>query len=121
MDWLDRFDSVWSIDFEFSQPPGERPQVVCMVAREYKSQWLIRMDMETLVKLKQPPFDVGSNALCVAYFSSAEWNCFLSLGWPLPHYVLDLWTEFRCLFNGTRPACGWGLLSCLTHFGFDSM
>ena len=31
MDWLNRFDSVWSIDFEFSQPPGNRPSVGCLV------------------------------------------------------------------------------------------
>src|SRR6056297_1310629 len=121
MKWLNRFDSVWSLDFEFSQPPGERPNVVCLVAREYHTGRLIRVDMETLATMRRPPFDVGATALCVAYFSSAEWNCFLSLGWPLPACVLDLWAEFRCVHNGSRPAGGWGLLSCLTHHGFDSM
>ncbi|TWU67578.1 DNA polymerase I, thermostable [Crateriforma conspicua] len=121
MDWLNRFDSVWSLDFEFSQPPGERPRVVCLVAREYKTRRLIRVDMDTLATMRRPPFNVDATALFVAYFSSAEWNCFLSLGWPLPACVLDLWAEFRCLLNGTKPAAGWGLLGCLAHFGFDSM
>ncbi|TWU64624.1 DNA polymerase [Crateriforma conspicua] len=121
MDWLNRFDSVWSLDFEFSQPPGERPRVVCLVAREYKTRRLIRVDMNTLATMRRPPFNVDATALFVAYFSSAEWNCFLSLGWPLPACVLDLWAEFRCLLNGTKPAAGWGLLGCLAHFGFDSM
>ena len=121
MDWLNRFDSVWSIDFEFSQPPGERPSVVCLVAREYHSRRLIRVNMDELATMKRPPFDLDASTLCVAYFSSAEWNCFRSLGWSLPACVLDLWAEFRNLHNGTRPAAGWGLLGCLMHFGFDSM
>ncbi len=121
MDRLNRFVSVWSIDFEFSQPPGERPTVVCLVAREYHTKRLIRVGMDDLATMKQPPFEVGTDTLCVAYFSSAEWNCFLSLGWTLPARVLDLYCEFRNLLNGTRPATGWGLLGCLMHFGFDSM
>lgn len=121
MDWLNRFASVWLIDFEFSQPPGERPSVVCLVAREFHSKRLVRIGMDGLRELDRPPFDVGRDALLVAYFSSAEWNCFLALGWPLPECVLDLWCEFRCALNGTRPKAGWGLLSCLVHHGLDSM
>ncbi|EMI54652.1 DNA polymerase [Rhodopirellula sallentina] len=121
MDWLNRFDSVWSLDFEFSQPPGERPSVVCLVARELHTKRLIRIDMDALATMNEPPFDTGPSSLCVAYFSSAEWNCFLALGWNLPARVLDLWCEFRNMLNGTFPASGWGLLSCLSHFGFDSM
>ena len=121
MDWLNRFPSVWLIDFEFSQPPGERPSVVCLVAREFHSKRLVRIGMDELRELDRPPFDVGRDALLVAYFSSAEWNCFLALGWQLPECVLDLWCEFRCALNGTRPKAGWGLLSCLVHHGLDSM
>ncbi len=71
--------------------------------------------------MDRPPFDVGERSLFVAYFSSAEWNCFLSLGWPLPVRVLDLWCEFRNLLNGSKPPAGWGLLSCLAFHGLDSM
>lgn len=122
MSWLDRFSSVWSIDFEFSQPLGERPQVVCLVAVEFRSKQVIRLGMRELENLKSPPFDVGPDSLFVAYFSSAEWNCFLSLGWELPTYVLDLWCEFKCNQNGLpAPPAGFGLLGCLSHFGLDSM
>ena len=103
VDWLNRFDSVWSIDFEFSQPPGERPRVVCLVAREFHSKRLVRIGFDEINKLDRPPFDVGPNALFVAYFSSAEWNCFRSLGWPLPSLVLDLWCEFKNMLNGSTP------------------
>ncbi|EMI17379.1 DNA polymerase I [Rhodopirellula maiorica SM1] len=121
MDWLNRFSSVWLIDFEFSQPPGERPRVACLVAREFHSRRLLRISMDELVEMGQPPFDVGERSLFVAYFSSAEWNCFLALGWPVPVRVLDLFCEFRCLLNGRTPPAGRGLLGCLAYFGFDSM
>ncbi|WP_442506116.1 DNA polymerase [Novipirellula sp. SH528] len=121
MDWLNRFDAVWLIDFEFSQPPGERPRVACLVAREFHSRRLLRISMDELLEMGQPPFDVGERSLFVAYFSSAEWNCFLALGWPVPVRVLDLFCEFRCLLNGRTPPAGRGLLGCLAYFGFDSM
>ncbi|TWT79426.1 DNA polymerase I, thermostable [Planctomycetes bacterium CA13] len=121
MDWLNRFDSVWLIDFEFSQPPGERPIVACLVAREFHSRKLLRIGMDELTTMKRPPFDVSERSLFVAYFSSAEWNCFLSLGWPVPIRVLDLYCEFRNLLNGISLPAGRGLLGCLSHFGFDSM
>ncbi|WP_147869471.1 DNA polymerase [Stieleria maiorica] len=121
MDWLNRFDSVWSIDFEFSQPPGERPHVVCLVAREFHSKRLVRIGFDEINKMDRPPFDVGPNALFVAYFSSAEWNCFRSLGWPLPSLVLDLWCEFKNMLNGSTPPAGFGLLGCLAFHGCDSM
>ncbi|MCA9213791.1 MAG: hypothetical protein KDB27_12040, partial [Planctomycetales bacterium] len=120
-DWLNRFDSVWSLDFEFSCPPGERPSVVCLVAREFHSKRLLRIAMDELRSMTQAPFAVDERSLFVAYFSSAEWNCFLSLGWKLPARVLDLWCEFRNLLNGTQPPAGWGLLGCLTYFGLDSI
>ncbi|MCC9600384.1 DNA polymerase [Stieleria sp. JC731] len=121
MDWLNRFDSVWSIDFEFSQPPGERPSVACLVGREFHSKRLVRIGFDEINKMDQPPFDVGPDQLFVAYFSSAEWNCFRSLGWPLPARALDLWCEFRNLLNGSKPPSGFGLLGCLAFHGLDSM
>ncbi len=121
MDWLNQFDSVWSIDFEFSQPSGERPKVVCLVAREFHSKRILRIGMDDLAAMRDPPFDVDARTLFVAFFSSAEWNCFLALGWPVPIRVLDLWCEFKNLLNGTTPPAGFGLLGCLTYFGLDSM
>lgn len=121
MNWLDRFRAVWSIDFEFSQRPGERPSVGCLVAREFHSKRIVRAGMDELRNMAQPPFDIGDDVLTVAYFSSAEWNCYLALGWPLPTRIVDLWAEFRVSLNGSRPAAGWGLLGCLSHHGLDSM
>lgn len=121
MNSLSRFESVWLIDFEFSAPPGERPRVGCLVARDSLTKRIIRIGFDEINKMDCPPFDVGERSLFVAYFSSAEWNCFRSLGWPLPVRVLDLWCEFRNMLNGSKPSAGWGLLGCLTFHGLDSM
>jgi hypothetical protein len=36
-------------------------------------------------------------------------------------YVLDLFTEFRCLTNGSPTPCGVGLLGALAYFGIDGI
>ncbi len=68
-----------------------------------------------------PPYAVLDDVLFVAYYSSAEFKCHLSLGWALPANVLDLYVEFRVLTNGCPPPNGSGLLGALTYFGLDAM
>lgn len=107
------FDEVWLLDFEFRASPGERPLVVCMVARELRSNRLLRLWVDDLGP--EPPFRVDDGVLFVAYFASAEWGCFLQLGWPLPARILDLYAEFRCETNGLSLPAGRGLLGALSH------
>ena len=113
------YDEVWLIDFEFSAPPGERPTVACLVGRELFSGRLLRLFDGDLTS--DPPFTIGDRTLFVAYYASAEIGCFLSLGWPVPSRILDLFTEFRNLTNGRRTVAGAGLIGALTHFGLDSI
>jgi DNA polymerase I len=96
------FREVWAVDFEFKPPSHERsaPWVVCMVAREINSGRLIRMWRDELLRLRRAPFDTGRDAVMLAYFASAELECFLELEWPLPVNVLDLYVEHRWDTNG---------------------
>jgi DNA polymerase I len=90
-----------------------------MSAREYYSGRHIRMWREELLALHRAPFDVGPEALFVAFYASAEIGCFLELGWDLPVNTLDLFAEHRCATNG-RPlpmGLGNGLLDVLTLHG----
>ena len=112
---------TWLVDFEFSAPTGERPSVVCMVAREYHSGQLIRATGEQLRGMPQCPFPTGASSLFVAYYASAELGCFLDLGWSMPERILDLFAEFRCLTNGRPIPCGNGLLGALAYFGLDAI
>lgn len=120
-DRLEQFREVWLVDFEFSQPDGEQPTPVCMVAREFKSGRLVRVWCDDLASRMTAPFGTARDCLFVAYFSSAELNCFRSLGWAMPERILDLYCEFCSLTNGLGTICGNGLLGALTHFGLDAI
>ena len=60
---------------------------------------------------------IGIGALFVAYFASAEFGCFLELGWALPVNVLDLYAEHRVETNGGYALCGNGLIGALAIRG----
>ena len=107
------FREVWALDFEFTVEPGALPVPVCMVARELRSGRLLRMWQDELPAC--PPFRVDDQALFVAFYASAEVGCFLTLGWPVPARLLDLYTEFRNETNGLALPDGAGLLGALAY------
>jgi hypothetical protein len=113
------FDEIYSIDFEFISKPGALPVPVCMVAREIGSKRLVRLWQGQLGP--RPPFPIDDDTLFVTYFGSAEWGCFLQLGWPLPTRIVDLYAEFRNATNGIPLPNGRGLLSALSHYGIPAI
>ena len=115
------YREIWLCDFEFYAPDGERPDPVCMVAREYWSGRTLRLWRDELRRLKGPPIDTGPDSLFVAYYASAELGCFRALGWSYPARILDLYAEFRAAVNGYSAFRGYGLLGALAHYGLDSM
>ena len=121
IDPLRHYREVWLTDFEFRAPNGERPEPVCMVAREWRTGNTLRESADRLANTGQPPFSVGPDSLFVAYYASAELGCFRALGWPMPARVLDLFCEFRDLTNGAGTVAGNGLLGALAHFGLPSI
>jgi hypothetical protein len=118
---LGRFSSVWAVDFEYTQPDGWRPSPICLVAIEANSGETIRLGPDQLRELKQAPFDVGPNSLMVAYYAAADAGCFLSLGWPRPANVLDLYAEYSCRTSGLPTPAGRGLLGALAHHGLGGI
>ena len=113
---LSQFNKVWLVDFEFSAPPGERPRVLCLVAREYRTGQTIKLWEDDLRSMDRPPFSIDTASLYVAYYASAEISCHLALGWPLPKNLLDLFAEFRNNRNGLQVPCGSGLLGALAFY-----
>lgn len=122
---IDRFPAgIHLIDFEFhprSHREGNPPEPVCLVVREYIGGEVRRYWREELLAMTCAPFECGDGALVVAYFSSAEMDCFLALGWQLPVNLLDLYVEFRCLTNGQPLEFGASLIGALTFLGFPAM
>lgn len=115
------FDEVALVDFEFRATPGDRPQSICLVARELCSGRKHRVWLDGSDAPEIPPYPTGDGTLFIAYYASAELGCHLALGWPLPRHVLDLFVEFRNLANGKAITCGYGLLGALTYFGLPAM
>ena len=111
-------------DFEFhpvNRKEGNPPEPVCLVVLEWPSGKTSRYWADELRQMKQAPFSVGNDALFVAYYASAELDCFHALGWQAPQNVLDLFCEFRCLTNGRPVLGGNGLIGALIHFGLQSI
>jgi DNA polymerase I len=72
------YDEIWLHDFEFIARPGERPDVVCLVAHELRSGRTLRLWRDQLGE--QPPYRTDSGALFVSYVANAECACHLALG-----------------------------------------
>ena len=116
------FSEIWVQDFEFLAPPGERQTPICFVARELRSGRTICLWQNELYAARgKAPFSTSSDALHVAYYASAEWQCYRQLDWPYPQRCVDLFAEFRCETNGLQLKAGSGLLGALFFFGIPTM
>jgi hypothetical protein len=113
------FREIVLIDFEFVAVPGERPEPVCMVARELRSGRVFHVWQDQFGSA--PPYAIGPDVLFVAYYASAELGCYRVLGWPVPERILDLYVEFRNHTNGRSFHGGNGLLGALTYFKLDTV
>jgi len=120
-DWLGDYSKIWLVDFEFRQPEGGLPEPHCMVALEYKSGRIMRLWKDELLSMSSPPFSTEKNILFVAFYASAELNCFRVLGWPMPQRILDQYVEFRNHTNGYQLPYGRGLLGALLYFGLPGI
>src|SRR5262249_22027520 len=98
-----------------------RPDPVCLVARELRSGRVVRLFADELRRCTAPPYSTSPDVLFVAYYASAELECHLAQGWPMPARVLDLYAEFTCRTTGLAPPLGRSLLGALAWFGLDSM
>jgi DNA polymerase I len=106
------FRTVVVCDFEYELTggdynlrEGDLPRVLCMVAyvldehlRHVRTVRLWRDDFGSA-----PPFDIGPDALFVAYSAWAELTCFMTLGWKFPWHVFDLHTAFLAASNVLLP------------------
>lgn len=115
------FLEVWTVDFEYSSGPGERPRPVCLVAHEMKTGKRVRLWEDELAARSEPPYATGETSVVIAYNAAAEMGCHLALGWQQPKNILDLYVEYKNLRNGLPTPCGHGLLGALTDFGLDGI
>ena len=119
---------AFTIDFEFRADPGERPLVWCLAVRDVFTGVEQTYWRDDLLSMRFPPFDIGPDTAIVGYYASAEWGCFVQLGWPLPAQPIDLFAEVRVTFNRhlpkelRKPGTGdrWGLYDALSRYDLET-
>jgi len=106
------FTTIVVCDFEFEVEGGDGhlvrgdlPNVLCMVAhvldanlQHVRTTRTWRGDFGSV-----PPFDIGPDALFIAYSAWAELTCFMTLGWKFPVHVFDLHTAYLAASNILLP------------------
>jgi hypothetical protein len=65
-----------------------------------------------------PPVFTGDYTM-VALAAKAELACFLTLNWPFPPQVLDLFFLYKRVINGDPGNKGSGLFPALASYGID--
>ena len=98
------FSEIMLLDFEFNWQGASHPRlphVVCGCAYAVRAQKPYQIwgdDGNGFCSV--PPWPCDRNTLFVSFNAPAEISCYMSLGWPLPVFILDLLIEYRLLRNG---------------------
>jgi hypothetical protein len=99
------FRTIVVCDFEYEVADGNLPNVLCMVGyvlnANLKHMHTIRFWRGDFGSV--PPFDIGPDALFVAYSAWAELTCFMTLGWRFPEHIFDLHTAYLEASNVLLP------------------
>ena len=112
------------IDFEFKPKDGVEGnplEVICMVSKNLTTGEYLRLWADDLYAMETHPFSNIRNQTLVAYYASAELNCFNALGWEWEGEILDLYTEFRNFSNGVTHPFGRSIIGALKYFGLPSI
>src|SRR6516225_9589850 len=102
---MSNFKHIVVCDFEYEIADGNLPDVLCTVAQ------VLDENLQHLRTIKlwrgefgaEPPFDIGPDALFVAYSAWAEMTCFKVLGWQFPVHLFDQHTAFLAASNILLP------------------
>lgn len=114
------FRDINVVDFEYNTAGG-RSDPVCMCVLELRSGRQQTFWREDLRRMRAAPFNTGEDAVMISYVAQAEAGSMLSLGWPLPKNVIDLFAEHRVETNGMRLPFGNGLTGALAHRGLPRL
>lgn len=94
----DFFTNIIAVDFEYYGEDTEPKTPICYTAKNLRTGELIShwvTDQDT-----QPLYPCDPSSLFIAYNCPAEMACHLSLNFPFPLYILDLYAEYCNLTNG---------------------
>ncbi len=108
---------IWSVDSEFSAPPGEPPAPHVVCAKELRSGQEVVIWCAGPEPVADPPWDPEED-IVLDYAGCAEHGVFLALGWKFPKRHWDWLVELKVLYGTQLPpgANSWKLLDqCVAH------
>lgn len=103
------------VDYEFTGGDGNIQKPICYVCKNLTTNTVTRHWIDN--KEIKPIYPIDKKSLFIAYYSSAELGCHKTLNFKNPLYILDLFTEFRCLTNGKKEFTKRSLLNVCDYFG----
>ena len=109
------FDNIWVVDYEYYGDDADPKIPVIYSAKnlktgEFISHWITK-------KETQPLYSCDPKSLFVSFFAPAELSCHLTLKFPFPLYIIDLWAEFLNQINGKRIPGKKNLLLACEYYG----
>jgi hypothetical protein len=109
-------------DFEFAENEFGFPVVRCVAFHDLTTGEQGTLWADDLASV--PSVFTGDYAL-VAFAAKAELSCFMTLGWPFPPQVLDLFFLYKRVINGDPEKKGSGLFPALDSYripyGYNEM
>ena len=102
---LANFGHIVVADFEYEVGDGDLPNVSVHGGARARREPRARAHHPTLAWRirRSPPFDIGPDALFVAYSAWAEMKCFATLGWKFPTHIFDQHTAYLAASNVLLP------------------
>ena len=111
-------DGVYAFDYEYRQPEGENPTVVCLVLKNLLNDHTYRLSGKDLKKF---PVPITDDSLFIAHHAPAEINSMLSLGFKKPKFVFDTCVESRKLYWGKQDGFNFKLVGCCARYGIKGV
>ena len=111
-------DGIYIYDYEYRQPSGENPTVVCMVLKNLLNNRTYRLSGKDLKKF---PVPITDDSLFVAHHAPAEINSMLSLGFKKPKFIFDTCVESKKLYWGKQDGFNFKLIGCCARYGIKGV
>jgi DNA polymerase I len=115
--WGD-FPELYVIDYEFyGSDLDPLPKPICYVAKNLSTGEVLRHWIDG--KETSPLYPLDAKTIIIAFQAAAEMSCHLTLNFPFPQYILDLYPEFRVITNGKRLRHKPSLIGACLEYGLS--
>ena len=111
-------DGFYIYDFEYRQPSGENPNVVCMVLKNILNDRTYRISGKDLKKF---PVPITDDSLFITHHAPAEINSMLSLKFKKPKFIFDTHVESKKLYWGKQDGFNFKLIGCCARYGIKGV